>query len=176
MPSPTGCQEFGIIMIRILFVCMGNICRSPAAEGVFKALVDERGLTDSFFVDSAGTIDFHAGNPADARMRRAAAQRNLDLSSIARGIERDDFARSDWVVTMDDENFRNVKRIAPSVESAEKVRKFVDWVTISGVEEVPDPYYGGRDGFEKVLDILENGCANLLDWLVRRYGLNQNVS
>ncbi len=163
-------------MVRILFVCMGNICRSPAAEGVFRNLIEEKGYGDAVTVDSAGTIDFHAGAPADERMRRTACRRGLNLQSIARGIERDDFQRFDWIITMDEANYRNVTAIAPDTRSKEKVRRFTEWVSLPGIKEVPDPYYGGPSGFDHVLDILENGCGALLDWMEKNHGLARSTA
>lgn len=162
-------------MVRILFVCMGNICRSPAAEGVFRNLVEARGFRDAITIDSAGTIDFHAGEPSDERMRRAAQKRGLHLQSIARGIDRADFDRFDWIVTMDDENFRNVAAAAPDANARRKVRRFTDWVSLPDVREVPDPYYGGVSGFDHVLDLLEDGSGRLLDWIVTEHGLAEKL-
>lgn len=159
-------------MVRILFVCMGNICRSPAAEGVFRKLVRAKGLCGAIEIDSAGTIDYHAGQPSDERMRRAANRRGFRLESIARGIEREDFPRFDWIVTMDEANYANVLRLAPSEGDRRKVRRFTDWVDMEGIDEVPDPYYGGSSGFDHVLDILEDGCENLLDWMVEAHGFS----
>jgi len=155
-------------MIRVLFVCMGNICRSPAAEGIFQETIRSAGLEKQVSCDSAGTLDFHTGERADARMRRAARKRGYELTSRARGFRREDFDRFDWIVTMDDENYQTIMALAPNEEAGNKVRRFCDWVDIRGVSEVPDPYYGGDHGFERVLDLLENGSDSLLNWIISR--------
>ncbi|MFP4351550.1 MAG: low molecular weight protein-tyrosine-phosphatase [Puniceicoccaceae bacterium] len=159
-------------MVRILFVCMGNICRSPAAEGVFRSRIEARGLGDRVECDSAGTIHFHAGERADPRMRAAAARRGYDLASVARGFEVEDFDRFDWIVTMDEPIFRDIRRRARGPADAAKIMRFTGHVSLKGVREVPDPYYGGADGFARVLDILEDGCDSLLDWVIERHGLS----
>lgn len=147
-------------MPSILFVCMGNICRSPAAEGVFRKLVSDAGRVDEFEIDSAGTISYHTGDPADRRMRAAAGRRGYQLESIARRIREDDFERFDLIVTMDDENFHTVRAMDPGARA--RVVRMCDYVSDRRFSEVPDPYYGGDSGFEQVLDILEDACANLL--------------
>tara|TARA_R100000027_G_scaffold52103_2_gene40802 strand:- start:28035 stop:28493 length:459 start_codon:yes stop_codon:yes gene_type:complete len=149
---------------------MGNICRSPAAEGVFQHKIAESDAGEQVSCDSAGTLDYHAGEPADPRMRRSAQSRGYELTSIARGFQVSDFDRFDWIVTMDNENFQNIVRLAPDSSAREKVRPFCDWVDLPGVSEVPDPYYGGGKGFEQVLDILENGSHSLLNWVLRGDG------
>jgi protein-tyrosine phosphatase len=149
-----------IAVTGVLFVCMGNICRSPAAEGVFRKLVAAAGREAEFDIDSAGTIGYHAGSPADSRMRATAEIRGYPLDSIARRIERDDFFHFDLIVTMDDENFQNVSALDPGRRA--KVVRMCDYCEVHEETEVPDPYYGGAAGFERVLDILEDACANLL--------------
>ena len=139
---------------------MGNICRSPAAEGVFRKLVSDAGRAGEFEIDSAGTISYHAGDPADHRMRAAARRRGYELDSIARRIRADDFERFDLVVTMDDENFDAVSSMNPGGRA--RVVRMCEFASDRSVSEVPDPYYGGDAGFERVLDILEDTCANLL--------------
>ena len=139
---------------------MGNICRSPAAEGVFSKLVANAGRSAEFTIDSAGTTGYHVGEPADRRMRAAAAQRGYDLESRARRISPEDFHRFDWIVTMDEANFADVCAVDPG--GAAHVVRMCDYCEIHSVTEVPDPYYGGETGFHRVLDILEDACANLL--------------
>ena len=139
---------------------MGNICRSPAAEGVFRKLVRDAGRVGEFDIDSAGTISYHAGDPADRRMRAAARRRGYELDSIARRIRTDDFERFDLIVTMDDENFDAVSSMNPGGRA--RVVRMCEFASDRSVSEVPDPYYGGDAGFELVLDILEDACANLL--------------
>jgi len=147
-------------MKSILFVCMGNICRSPAAEGVFRKLVADAGRDGEFDIDSAGTIGFHSGSPADSRMRAAAEGRGYRLDSIARRIEHGDFQRFELIVTMDDDNFQHVSAMHPG--GGARIVRMCDYCDRHEVTEVPDPYYGGSDGFQHVLDILEDACANLL--------------
>ncbi|MBQ4278409.1 MAG: low molecular weight phosphotyrosine protein phosphatase [Rikenellaceae bacterium] len=148
---------------RVLFVCLGNICRSPAAEGIMQKLVEGEGLSDRIEVDSAGTYGGHAGDAADPRMRRAAAARGYDLTSRSRKIVSDDFDRFDRIVVMDDTNYERVHRMAPDIASAEKICRMTDFCRRHRADHVPDPYYEGADGFERVLDLLEDACAGLLD-------------
>lgn len=147
-------------MKSILFVCMGNICRSPAAEAIFRQLVSAAGRDAEFDIDSAGTIGYHAGEMADSRMRSAAKGRGYTLDSIARRIERADFSRFDWIITMDDVNFGDVNAMNPG--SGVKIVRICEYCERHAETEVPDPYYGGESGFQKVIDILEDACANLL--------------
>ena len=149
-------------MKKILFVCMGNICRSPAAEGVFQSLIDKNNLSSKISCDSAGTISFHTGKPADHRMQQAATKRGYDLTSRARQINSSDFENFDLILTMDDENYANVMRMAYSDKEKQRVKKFCSYCKDHSESEVPDPYYGGAKGFEHVLDLLEDGCVELL--------------
>ena len=153
--------------MKILFVCLGNICRSPAAEGVFLHLLNQRGLQDHFVVDSAGTGSWHVGNPADRRMQAAAKRRGIHLPSRARPIELNDLEEFDLVLTMDDENFRAVKGLAreAGVRATAEIRPMLSSSQRSSETEVPDPYYGGEAGFDHVLDLLEEACGALLDEL-----------
>ncbi len=148
-------------MKRILFVCMGNICRSPAAEGVFRRMVEDAGLEDAFEIDSAGTIGYHSGEPADSRMRDAAKRRGYRLDSRARRIERSDFADFDLIVAMDDDNHRDI--CAMDTGQGARVVRMCAYGRRHGFDEVPDPYYGGASGFDTVLDILEDACVSLLE-------------
>ncbi len=151
---------------KILFVCLGNICRSPAAEGVFKYKVKERGLEYAFEIDSAGTAGYHAGEPADRRMQLHARKRGINLTSISRKFNPAvDFDKFDWVVAMDNENVSNLKRMARSPEDIAKISKMTDFSKTENYTEIPDPYYGGSDGFELVLDLLEDACEGLLEKL-----------
>jgi len=142
---------------------MGNICRSPAGEAVMRHLVEGEGLAERIECDSVGTIAFHTGNPPDHRMHTAAANRGINTGGQARQICDDDYHSFDMILTMDDENLVNVRNMAPAGECLTKVRPFCDFVTESTATEVPDPYYGGPKGFETVLDLLEDGCASLLE-------------
>ncbi len=155
---------------RLLFVCLGNICRSPAAEGVFLHLVAREGLGDQFVVDSAGTGSWHVGKPADRRMLAAAEKRGIALPSRARQIEAADLGRFDRILTMDNDNLAAVQALAPRGQLAPGTEQaLIEPITRHcrqfGSLEVPDPYYGGEDGFEQVLDLLEDACGGLLDRL-----------
>lgn len=147
---------------RILFVCMGNICRSPAGEGVLRHLVRDAGLEDRIEIDSCGTIGYHTGDPPDHRMTAAAAQRGIRLEGAARQIRARDLATFDLILAMDAENFANVRALDPNGEAGERIRRFCDFCTEHRETEVPDPYYGGARGFEHVLDLLEDGCQGVL--------------
>ena len=152
-------------MVKILFVCLGNICRSPAAEGVMTQMVEDRGLSDKIFCDSSGTSALHAGSLADERMRRAATLRGYELTSISRKFIADDFSHFDYIITMDNDNYKNVMNFPEAKK--DKVHKFVDFCTDYEVSVVPDPYHEGEQGFEFVMDLLENGCGNLLNQMVK---------
>ena len=153
--------------MKILFVCLGNICRSPAAEGVFLHLLSERGLSEHFVVDSAGTGGWHVGNPADRRMQAAANRRGIQLPSRARQISLDDLSDFDLVLTMDDANLSAVTSLASEAggRATAKIRPMLSFARQFSETEVPDPYYGGDAGFEHVLDLLEDACSQLLDEL-----------
>ncbi len=152
--------------VRVLFVCLGNICRSPTAHGVFRELVQRAGLADRIEIDSAGTIGFHEGRPPDARAQAAAQRRGVDLSDLrARQVAPEDFVLFDYLLAMDDENRRALMSQA-SPEGRDRIRLFLDFARdpIDALE-VPDPYYGGGDGFERVLDLCEAGARGLLEHL-----------
>ncbi len=160
--------------VRVLFVCLGNICRSPSAEGVFRKMVEEAGLGGEVEIDSAGTGHWHVGKGADARSAAAAKRRGIDLSGhVARRVSRDDLeGESAWdlVVVMDGSNRENVLALCGR-EGRERVRMMMEWDAASGVAEVPDPYHGeGEAGFEHVLDLLEGACAGLLEEVRARVG------
>lgn len=153
--------------MKLLFVCLGNICRSPAAEGVFLHLLNERGLSDQFVVDSAGTGGWHVGNPPDRRMQAAANRRGISLPSRARQIDLDDLRDFDLVLTMDDANLMAVQGLAREAGSSAtaSIKPMLSYARSFSETEVPDPYFGGDSGFEHVLDLLEEACNNLLDEL-----------
>lgn len=149
---------------RILFVCLGNICRSPAAEAVMDARVAARGLEDEIETDSAGTYGGHSGDKADPRMRAAASRRGYTLTHRARRITEEDFDRFDMIIVMDDMNYETVSRLAPDREHLNRLYRFVEFCRHHPEwNYVPDPYYEGREGFELVLDLLEDGCDGLID-------------
>ncbi|MFI3278841.1 MAG: low molecular weight protein-tyrosine-phosphatase [Rikenellaceae bacterium] len=149
---------------RILFVCLGNICRSPAAEGILRTMVERKELTEYFDIDSAGTYGGHAGEPSDARMREAAYTKGYLLTHRSRQITEDDFFNFDRIIVMDDNNYRDVTRLAPSPQTRDKVERFAPLCrTLQDVHYVPDPYYSGREGFYHVLEILEDGCTTIID-------------
>jgi protein-tyrosine phosphatase len=149
---------------KILFVCLGNICRSPSAEAVFTGLVEKKGLTAKFEIDSAGTGGWHAGQPADKRMQKHAVKRGFNLTSIARKFRPDyDFDHFDLIIAMDDENVGALKNLARNSRDLKKIHKMTDFSKVWKYTEVPDPYYGGDEGFELVLDLLEDACEGLLD-------------
>ncbi|XP_078447461.1 uncharacterized protein LOC144716237 [Wolffia australiana] len=162
----------------LLFVCLGNICRSPAAEGVFKSLVREKGLDAHFKIDSAGTIGYHEGDPADPRMKMASTKRGIELTSISRPIRPSDFREFDLIVAMDMQNRDDIlakyerwsfKETFPA-NAHKKVKLMCSYCTRHKETEVPDPYYGGPQGFEKVLDLLQDACESLLDSIIASNG------
>jgi len=155
--------------VKILFVCLGNICRSPAAEAVMRRRLYDNGLADEVFVDSAGTGDWHVGETADRRMRMAARKRGYDLTSIARQVGRRDFDEFDYIVAMDNTNYKDLCALQRDTSHRAHLCKMTDFCSRHDVDAVPDPYYGGDDGFEKVLDILEDATEGLLDKLEQEH-------
>lgn len=154
--------------VKVLFVCMGNICRSPMAEGVFKHHVKQTGLDGCIAADSAGTHDYHVGEPPDPRAQRAASRRGYELSTLrGRQVSRGDFGEFDYLLAMDETNLRALERLCPS-QHAHKLKLLMEFSTSQALREVPDPYYGGEQGFERVLDMVEQATAGLLDHLRRR--------
>ncbi len=149
--------------VKLLFVCMGNICRSPSAEAVMNAYIAKAGLSGKVVCDSAGTIAYHAGEPADARMQQHAIKRAYRLTSISRQITPDDFIKFDYVIAMDDENLRDMNPFIPDKKLSQKISRMTDYCSQNNPGFVPDPYYGGAAGFEEVLDILEDACEGLLN-------------
>ncbi|MBR4843675.1 MAG: low molecular weight phosphotyrosine protein phosphatase [Alistipes sp.] len=149
---------------RILFVCLGNICRSPAAEAMLRVLVDREGLGDRVEIDSAGTYGGHSGERSDPRMRRAAEARGIAMTHRARQVREEDFERFDMVIAMDDNNYENLFRLAPDRAAQQKIYRFREFLrNHPDWSYIPDPYYEGHEGFELVLDLLEDGCSVLLE-------------
>ena len=154
--------------MRILFVCLGNICRSPTAEAVVRALAAREAPELGLEVDSAGTAGYHVGEPPDPRMRAAAARRGYDLEALrARIVEPGDFERFDLILAMDRENLAVLHRRVPE-QARERVRLFLEFSPQREPEEVPDPYYGGPNGFEEVLDLVEATARELLGYVRQR--------
>jgi protein-tyrosine phosphatase len=156
--------------MRILFVCLGNICRSPTAEGVMRHLVRDEGLEDAIEIDSAGTGGWHVGAPPDERATAAAGRRSIVLDGAARRFSPEDFTRFDLIVAMDADNARDLLALAPSEEAAAKVRLLREFDPAgdgSGDLDVPDPYYGGPDGFDEVLDMVDAATRGLLEHVRR---------
>ena len=155
-------------MIRVCFVCLGNICRSPTGEAVLRKMVKDAKLDHCISVDSAGTAGYHIGEASDARSRRAGQQRGYDLNGKARQFTREDFAKFDYVLAMDQQNLRDLRRLAPDQPSKDKVRLLRQFdTTAEPGAEVPDPYYGGVDGFNLVIDICERACRGMLDHITK---------
>jgi len=149
-------------MIKVIFVCMGNICRSPTAEGVFAKLVEEKGLSAHISIDSAGTHAYHVGDKPDQRATEAAKRRGIDLSvQQARRVKHEDFTTFDYVVAMDAGNYQELLIICPPGEES-KLLMFMEYAPDLAEQEVPDPYYGGPSGFERVLDLIEEAAQGLL--------------
>jgi protein-tyrosine phosphatase len=146
---------------KVLFVCLGNICRSPAAHGIFEHIVKENGMQDMIEVDSAGTYGGHRGELPDRRMRTAAMYRGYALTHHSRPVRSIDLHDFDMIVAMDDQNYEDLMHIAPSVDATHKIRRMADYLTTHKISYIPDPYYMGTEGFTLVLDLLEEGCRNL---------------
>ena len=154
---------------KILFVCLGNICRSPSAEGVMKYLVEKAGLESDFSIDSAGILSYHQGELPDSRMRAHAIRRGYDLIHRSRPVRTEDFYNFDLIIGMDDRNIEDLKDRAPSPEEWKRIHRMTEYCTkFMQADHVPDPYYGGVEGFEYVLDLLEDACAGLLTHLTGR--------
>lgn len=163
--TTAGDREVGV---RVLFVCMGNICRSPMAEGAFRHVVAKAGLSARVATDSAGTHDYHVGEPPDSRAQRAVERRGYDISDLrGRQVTAGDFGEFDYVLAMDVRNLRVLERLCPQ-EHAHKLKLYMEFHADAAVLEVPDPYYGGTDGFERVLDMVEAAAQGLLRHLLQQ--------
>lgn len=150
---------------KLLFVCLGNICRSPSAENIMNHLIHEAGLGGQIVCDSAGTSGYHIGSPPDRRMTVAAKQRGIMLRGSARQFTRADFEAFDLILAMDRENFANIAYLDPQGNYQDKIRLMCDFCTVHTLKEVPDPYYGGSEGFNQVIDLLLDACEGLLAYV-----------
>ena len=158
----------------VLFICLGNICRSPAAQAVMQRMVDERGLTDRFFIDSAGIGGWHIGDLPDKRMRVHARPRGYELTHRARKVNSADFEDFDLIVGMDAGNVDDLRSLAATIEQERKVVMMGDYIRqYPNYDYVPDPYYEGSEGFELVLDLLEDACDNLLNRIIKQNNISQ---
>lgn len=159
-----------MMKMKLLFICLGNICRSPAAEGIMRQMVEERTLSNDIIVDSAGIGSWHVGEMPDPRMRKHAALRGYDLSPLrARQFRADDFQKFDYIIVMDEENYHDVMERGGVYADARKVLRMKDYfIRYKGQQSVPDPYYGGAEGFERALNLIEDGCEGLLKDLVNK--------
>lgn len=154
---------------KILFVCLGNICRSPSAEAVFKGLVKDKGVAKEFEIDSAGTDAYHEGEQADRRMQQYALKRGFDLTSISRPFYPEtDWDHFDFIVAMDNKNFDDLKEMARSKEDLKKLHKITTFSIEYDYDQIPDPYYGGDAGFELVLDLLEDACEGVFKFVNKK--------
>jgi protein-tyrosine phosphatase len=161
MPCHTGMAKH-----RLLFVCLGNICRSPMAEGVFRHVAQQEGMLDRFEIDSAGLGNWHVGQAPDQRAQAAARIRGIDISGqCARQLTKQDYARFDLLLAMDGANYEELVRLAPK-SALHKIRRFLDYAPHVGIRDVPDPFFGGREGFDHALDLIEQAARGLLDDLL----------
>lgn len=151
--------------MKILFVCLGNICRSATADEIMRTLLKKKGLDKTIEIDSAGTSSYHRGELPDERMRMHASRRGYDLTHLSRPVCTDDFYNFDLILGMDDRNIDALKDMAPDIETEKKIARMTDYCRTKIVDYVPDPYYGGAQGFENVIDILEDACQGLLESL-----------
>lgn len=149
----------------ILFVCMGNICRSPMAEGVFLSILKRERVENDYIIDSAGTLGFHQGELPDRRMRLHAEKRNYFLTSMSRKFSRSDFENFDLIIAMDDNNYEDLKELAYTKEESDKIHRMIEFSMEEKPTHIPDPYYGGDQGFEHVIDLLEDACEGLFWYL-----------
>lgn len=158
-------------MIKVLFVCLGNICRSPTAEGVFRTLVESANLHDKIQIDSAGTSHIHVGKAPDERMQKTSLDRGYDLSSLkARQFIAEDLDTFDYILVMDKQNQADVEDFVTELEQLDKIRLLLSY-NPSAIKEVPDPYYGGDTGFHQVVDLVESACKRLLIQIRKTHGL-----
>jgi protein-tyrosine phosphatase len=151
-------------MTRLLFVCLGNICRSPSAENIMNYLIEKEGLTEQIICDSAGTSSYHIGSTPDRRMQAAAKKRGIELKGRARQIEPYDLGDFDLILAMDKSNYYDILALDPKRKYKDKIKLICDFASQHSDQEVPDPYYGGEDGFNYVIDLLLDACQGLLNY------------
>jgi protein-tyrosine phosphatase len=159
--------------VRVLFVCLGNICRSPLAEALFRHEVEKRGLRDRFEIDSAGTSGYHRGAPPDRRSAETARRRGIEVTGSSRQLAAADLKRFDYVIAMDAENLEEVAALHAATGGTAKVHRLREWDPSPTSPDVPDPYYGGPRGFDDVHDIVERSCARLLDHIAAERGMGR---
>jgi len=154
---------------KILFVCLGNICRSPAAEAVMVAKLKESGMNERIICDSAGILGYHAGEKADVRMRNHAVRRGYKVTSLSRKVRSEhDFEQFDMIIGMDEQNIKDLNLLVQSAAHRKKIFRMTEFSSQTAYDHIPDPYYGGSDGFELVLDLLEDACDGLLEYLEKK--------
>jgi protein-tyrosine phosphatase len=149
--------------MKILFVCLGNICRSPAGENIFRHTAKNSAVAHHWEIDSAGTASWHTGKGPDPRMTKTLQSRGIEVTGKARQITKKDLGKFDLILTMDDENFANVQKLDTAKQYSDKIKKFANFCSEHTETEVPDPYYGGQDGFDLVANMLEDGCRNIIE-------------
>lgn len=152
---------------KLLFVCLGNICRSPAAENIMNHLIDQANLNTQIVCDSAGTSSYHIGSSPDRRMTQSANQRGIKMTGKGRQFQRDDFEKFDLILAMDQENYENILHLDPLGKYRHKVKLMCEFCRHHTLKEVPDPYYGGTEGFNQVIDLLLDSCEGLLEFIIQ---------
>ena len=157
---------------KLLFVCLGNICRSPSAENIMNHIIEQAGLSTTIICDSAGTSSYHIGSPPDRRMNQAAERRGIKLLGQARQFQKSDFQEFDLILAMDRENYQDIVYLDPAGKYRDKVRLMCDFCTRHNLKEVPDPYYGGPEGFDRVIDLLLDACEGLLQYVTTNQALS----
>lgn len=150
-------------MYKLLFVCLGNICRSPSAENIMRYLIEKEGLSDQIVCDSAGTASYHLGEPPDRRMKAAAEKRGIKLEGKARQFQPSDFEKYDLILAMDRDNYWSLVSLDPEKKYRDKIKMMCNYAKFYPDQEVPDPYYGGTEGFNHVIDLLLDACSELLE-------------
>ncbi len=170
LPLTINYQLLIIIMSKksVLFVCLGNICRSPMAQTVFEKILSVRGVEDDFIVDSAGLLDYHEGDKADPRMRSHAEKRGYNITHRSRPVKKDDFEKFDYIIGMDEQNIRNLTHMIANEGQRKKILRMTDFLERHEAQKVPDPYYGGAEGFEYVIDLLEDACEGFYKDIINK--------